>query len=286
MSECACLGVAGNFTGHLEQAGEDADFLSVRSDEAAAPKAVFPTYLPCGKTNGKTPEKTPGFLRTFPFDSEKIIFPRGEERVQIEAECAIVFGAEWSGDELLSLKPRAFCASNDVSIRKQGARKISEKKNWGASSKGAGNMIFFADASADNQDAWRTLERYRIASYLRRGGALYEYGENSAVKSYSYFYEKLVGWIVRKINLQKDEGPCEDIHSYLAECAAPQNIFVSVGATRYTDFGERNFLCAGDESVVCLYPEDRYSREEVEEIILGGEGIPGDISLLAQKVLL
>lgn len=37
------LGVAGNFAGHLEQAGEAADFAKV---EAVQPKAIFPFYVP------------------------------------------------------------------------------------------------------------------------------------------------------------------------------------------------------------------------------------------------
>lgn len=38
------FGVAGNFAGHLEQAGEAADFLSVETKEAIQPKAIFPFF--------------------------------------------------------------------------------------------------------------------------------------------------------------------------------------------------------------------------------------------------
>lgn len=34
------FGVAGNFTGHLEQAGEAADFVAVKTEEAIQPKAI------------------------------------------------------------------------------------------------------------------------------------------------------------------------------------------------------------------------------------------------------
>ena len=37
------LGVAGNFAGHLEQAGEAADFVAVKVDDKVAPKALFPS---------------------------------------------------------------------------------------------------------------------------------------------------------------------------------------------------------------------------------------------------
>ena len=42
------FGIAGNFTGHLEQAGEAKDFLQVKTLDSNAPKAIFPTYLPAG----------------------------------------------------------------------------------------------------------------------------------------------------------------------------------------------------------------------------------------------
>ncbi len=293
-SDCAAFGVAGNFTGHLEQAGEARDFSAIEA-EAGAPKAVFPTFIPGNDS------VTPAFLHVFPFDSEKIIFPRGEEKIQIEAECGILYDADWKKSELAGLRPLAFCASNDVSIRKKTSQgmiiKISEKKNWGVSTKGSGNMInlsgegdFFAGAasaaSRGNEEAWAFMSRYRICSYLERGGRLSEYGENSSVRSYSYFYEKLDGWLLQKFNLQKNEGPAENIHSYLEAAGFPQRIFVSVGATRYTAFGEHNFLQDGDFSIVCLYPEDKYERGCIEEILVSGGKIPDDISLLRQKVIL
>ena len=40
LSKMATFGVAGNFTGHLEQAGEAVDFTNVKTKEAKAPKAV------------------------------------------------------------------------------------------------------------------------------------------------------------------------------------------------------------------------------------------------------
>ncbi|MFP5451947.1 MAG: DUF5718 family protein, partial [Thermoleophilia bacterium] len=56
------FGVAGNFAGHLEQAGEAADFVNVSPVAAEAPKGIFPWYAP-----GDT-----GFLGTFPVASDRI----------------------------------------------------------------------------------------------------------------------------------------------------------------------------------------------------------------------
>ena len=36
------FGVAGNFAGHLEQAGEASDFVNVKVKDAIQPKAIFP----------------------------------------------------------------------------------------------------------------------------------------------------------------------------------------------------------------------------------------------------
>ena len=115
-TQIPCFGVAGNFTGHLEQAGEAIDFANVKTKEAGAPKAIFPTYIPAQSG-------VPEFLSIFPFDSKTIIFPKDEQKLQIEPECALVFEAIWQGEILYDLKPVCFCASNDCSIRKQGAKK-------------------------------------------------------------------------------------------------------------------------------------------------------------------
>ena len=237
----ATFGVAGNFTGHLEQAGEAADFTKVKTAEANAPKALFPTYLP-----GNPGSPVPAFLTVFPFDEYRIIFPKGEQKLQIEPECAIVCKAVWEDGKLLELKPFLFGASNDCSIRKQGAKKISEKKNWGASSKGfATNQL-----KIDKFEKGGIMDRYRIASFLVRDGVAHPYGEDSAVRDYSYFYDKLLNWCIDKINNQPNEGPAEEIGKYLNAASCPRTIMISVGATRYTEYGEHNFLQSCDRSVL------------------------------------
>ena len=45
LNKMPAFGVAGNFTGHLEQAGEAGDFANVITKEQNAPKAIFPTYI-------------------------------------------------------------------------------------------------------------------------------------------------------------------------------------------------------------------------------------------------
>ena len=275
-SDTACFGVAGNFTGHLEQAGEASDFANIKTNEVNAPKALFPTFIPNAKG------AVPSFLGLFPFDSEKIIFPENEENIQIESECAVLFKTEWKEGKVVSLIPLSFCASNDVSIRKAGAKKISIKKNWGKSTKGlSANFI-----ALDSFSKGGVLDNYRIASYMVREGKVFEYGENSPVSGYSYMYEKLVDWIIEKLNYQTDQGPAENVNLYLNEAGLPKNILVSIGATRYTEFGEHNFLKKGDKSVVVLYPENKYSQTQIEEFVKNNAFEDKNISALVQEVIL
>lgn len=274
----ATFGVAGNFTGHLEQAGEAGDFVNMKTEKANSPKAIFPTYLP----ETALSKETPDFLHTFPFDPSKIIFPEGEEKLQIEPECALIFDVTWEDDKITNLKPLVFAASNDCSIRKAGAKKISEKKNWGPASKG------FSDhqISLDGFEAGCILDDYRIASFLVREGKVYPYGEDSAVRNYSYIYEELINWMLDKFNNQKDEGPAQDIHSYLLESGKPEQIMVSIGATRYTQWGENNFLQNGDKALVILYPQSLYSKEDIIKAVENDDLDSPAISVLSQTVQL
>lgn len=277
LKHTATFGVAGNFTGHLEQAGEARDFTTVKTAEVNAPKAMFPTYLPKLSENGVTPH----FLGTFPFDPDTIRYPAGEEKVQIEPECAIVFAVTWDGDTVTKLTPVEFGASNDCSVRKEGAKKISIKKNWGPASKGFSEQRI---AVSSELRPGCILDRYRIASFLVRDGKAFDYGEDSAVRDYSYFYEKLEQWMLEKLNHQENAGPAEDIHSYLLEAGKPEFIMVSVGATRYTEFGCTNFLKANDLAAVVLYPEDRYTHEEIRAFVEQGNTSADGVSFLVQRV--
>ncbi len=276
LKKIAAFGVAGNFTGHLEQAGEAPDFKNVVTKEANAPKAVFPTYIPNGGA------QTPDYLKVFPFDSDKIIFPKGERKLQIEPECAIIFETVWESDKVTGLKPLVFGASNDCSIRKEGAKKISEKKNWGPCSKGfSANQI-----AVDTFRPGGILDDYRIASFLVREGVVNPYGEDSAVRDYSYIYGKLTDWIIEKLNYQQNEGPAEHINAYLNEAGCRDRILVSIGATRYTAYGERNFLQDGDEAVVVVYPESKYSKGDIVNLVETGDFSDRTVSVLCQKVVI
>lgn len=278
MKNIATFGIAGNFTGHLEQAGEASDFVNVKTDSRNAPKAVFPTYIP-NISNKET--EVPDFLGIYPFSSKKIIYPKNQQKLQIEPECAVLFNAVWNENSIISLTPVAFGASNDCSIRREGAKKISLKKNWGECSKGISDNMIEISSFDENS----LINDYRIASFLVRDNKTYIYGEDSAVRDYSYIYKALTDWLIYKLNNQKDEGPAENIHEYLLASEKPDQILVSIGATRYTDFGENNFLKNGDNSIVVLYPESIYSQNDIKYMVEKNIFDSEKISVLNQIVV-
>ncbi|MDH2997536.1 hypothetical protein A1D22_07355 [Pasteurellaceae bacterium LFhippo2] len=268
------LGVAGNFAGHLEQAGEAADFLQVNTVEAIQPKAIFPFYVP-----STTLEESYSFLNTYPLSHNTIQFPNDADNLQIEPEVVLICDIEYNGTQVIGLKPTHFAAYNDCSIRRPNARKICEKKNWGESSKG----ISATQIALDKFEQSGNLDNYHIACFHKRDGKLNEYGIDSPTIGYSYFHQKLLDWIVDRMNNQKDEGPMNHIAKMLEQANYPTKAVISIGATRYTEFGESNFLQIGDTSIVAVYNAKNYSHSQIVEMA-EKEQFPDDISALIQAV--
>lgn len=254
----AGIGVAGNFAGHLEQAGEAADFAGVTAGAEEAPKGIFPWYVPGDDT----------FLGRFPLSQDRIELPdaTGAANVQIEPEVGVLCEVGYDPDGLVErLAPIAIAAFNDCSIRRPGAAKISHKKHWGPASKGVARGVFaVTDLEPDGPTA-----AYRLACFLRRGEATHAYGVDSPLPGYSYYGTRLLDWIVRQLRDQRgDEGtPLEPVGDYLRDAGCPPQALIGIGATRYTEVGETTFLQPGDEAIVIVYDGDRHSPERVEEAV-------------------
>ncbi|MEC6797206.1 DUF5718 family protein [Photobacterium sp. S4TG1] len=278
-NQCIGFGVAGNFAGHLEQAGEAADFVTVEVKEVIQPKAIFPFYLPNIST---------GLLATYPLSSTSISPPNDADNLQIEPEVALVCDVIYTtnaddGHKTVSdLIPRQFGAYNDCSIRKPNAKKISEKKNWGTNSKGMSEHLI----AIDNLTVGGILDSYRIASFHCRHGEIHRYGEDSAVIDYSYFHTRLLDWIIERMNHQQDVGPTENIAELLEQSHYPTQALISIGATRYTPYGETHFLQTGDTSIVVVYDGNRYDAEEIMQMATTHDLANGDgMSVLIQQVV-
>lgn len=230
------LGIAGNFTGHLEQAGELKDFINIKTLEADTPKGLFPFFIP----------KAKNFLAINPLSHDKIKLLPGQT-LQVEPEIALFCQLSYENNKVSTITPTHFTAFNDCSIRKTDAPKISQKKNWGADSKGI----------AKEWIAYEEINNYRLKCQLKRGEEIIEYGEDSALIGYSYFGEKLINWIKNQLNNQKDQGPLEDIPALLAISNYPKTAIIAIGATRYTEIGENTFLEKDDEIFITTYSKTK-----------------------------
>ena len=270
------LGVAGNFAGHLEQAGEAADFLQVKTEEAIQPKAIFPFYVP-----SETLSSTEQFLSTYPLSHDTISFPQDADNLQIEPEVALICEIHYQDGQVNKLKPSHFAAYNDCSIRRPNARKICEKKNWGENSKG----ISATQIALDKFEQGGVLDNYHIACFHKRNGLLNTYGEDSPAASYSYFHQKLLNWIIDKMNHQPDQGPMNHIAELIKQSHQPAHAIISIGATRYTLFGETNFLQVGDTSIVVVYDATKYTHDQIVEMAEQEAFSEAGISALVQKVV-
>lgn len=254
------FGVAGNFAGHLEQAGEAGDFAGVVT-APDAPKGVFPFYVPGIGT----------YLETFPLSSDEVRLPASDVplNLQIEPEAAVLFRASYDAEGMpAALEPVAVGAFNDCSIRRPDAKKLSEKKNWGPASKGlAASLIRISELDHDGRTA--TL---RIASFLRRDGATHAYGQDSPVVGYSYYGQVLLDWILDRLHHQhgSEDTPLEPVGRYLRDAGSPEHVLVAIGATRYTEVGESTYLQAGDESVVVVYDAEVSTPDAVAAAVAEG----------------
>ena len=234
------LGVAGNFAHHLEQAGELEDFKNVVTAEPDAPKGIFPFYLP----------GSDGFLGVYSIGMDRLELPDYEANAQVEPEIAVLFTVVYDEDHKVSdLLAEKFTTFNDCTIRKEGAKKISEKKSWGPNSKGIGERWI----EIDKFEEGGIMDRYHLCFFVRRDGALHPCGVDATLPGYSYFYGKLKGWLIDKMNVQEDCGPLENIAKYLKACGYPKQALISIGATAYAEFGEKNYLEQWDEVYVIAY---------------------------------
>lgn len=251
------FGVAGNFAGHLEQAGEASDFVSVAS-EGNAPKGIFPWYVPGHD----------GFLGQFPLSTDAIVLPDSAEplNLQIEPEVGLACRVTWDGDTVVTLTPFALGAFNDCSIRRPGAPKISHKKNWGPASKGVAPWFFdISDLTPDGP-----TKSLNLACFLRdRNGEEHAYGVDSPLLGYSYYGEVLLDWVTERLAHQKGspDTPLEDVGALMVAAGRPEHVLIGIGATRYTELGESTYLQPGDEAIVRVYDTASGESSELRQTV-------------------
>lgn len=252
LKQIPVFGIAGNFAEHLTQAGEDADFVDVKTDDPYAPKGIFPIFLP----------NFNNFLGTFPLSSSLLKANFSHKiNLHLEPEICILFNITYQENKITELKPQAFTAFNDCSIRRPNATKISEKKNWGEQCTGiASNWIEISSLTKGCE-----LDDYSIISFIKRNNKIIQHGMDSPATGYQYFHQKLLNWIIKTLNQQQNTGPLEPLHDYINKMGKPSQIIISLGATRYTKFGKTGFLQPADKIAIFVYNHKQTTKKIITE---------------------
>ncbi len=248
------LGIAGNSAGHLQQTGEGKAF--TQSNDINKPQALFPFYVP---------EAKEVYLASMPYSMGKLHLPDDPQaKVQMEPELALKLAATYGPQgKLIQLEALTVSVLNDATYRNATVAKLAEKKNWGAASKGlAGHEI-----KIDNFSSGCHLEHFRLCGFHQRNGVWQLCGDDVALTEYSYFYEDLLQWLLKQIQEQQDKGVLHNINSLLAQANHPETMLVSIGATRYSAYGEQHQLLPGDQTAVVLYDSRAYHFKEVARLI-------------------
>jgi len=263
------LGVAGNIAGHLEQAGEAADFVGVTS-AAHRPKGMFPIFLPGYDDR----------LGVWPCSSDRLLVPPDADDVQPEPEVALRCRLSYDEAGLVEdLVPYAFAAADDTSLRRSAA-KTHMKKNWGPHSKGLSSSWIAIDRLGPDG----VMASFRLASFLVRGGTAHPYGEDSGLDEYMTKDEALVAWMIDRLRGQPDEGPLDDLPALVRLAGNPAQAIVFIGATRYTAFGEATYVQPDDEVVVVTYDSRVHDLPRVTDAITHHTPL-NHASLLRRRVL-
>ncbi len=265
------FGVAGNFANHLGEAGEADEFSVIKTEEKDAPKGMFPFYIKGHNS----------FLGTFPICDEVIkTHGRENENLQVEAEVALLCDFVYENEKIVDIIPKYFSAFNDFSIRVQDGNKLSTKKNWGENTKGISNEFIEIDSFTENG----ILNKFHIASFIKRGGIVHDYGTTSAVNSYSYFFKQLKDWMIKKLNSQEDLGPLEELTQFTKYAKDAKGLLIAAGATAYAEFGKTHFLQKGDEIFVYVYNAHFHSFDDMYNDMCGMDTFLNKCSKLHQIV--
>ena len=263
--------VAGNFAGHLGEAGEADEFSVIKTEDKNAPKGLFPFYI----------KGHDSFLGTYPISYDVLsTHNRESDKLQAEPEVALICDFVYENEKVIDIIPRYFSAFNDCSLRFQDGNKLSTKKNWGINTKGISTDFI----EIDNFSETGILSKYHLSSFIKRDGKIHNYGTISAVKSYSYFFIQLKDWMINKFNTQEDCGPLEELGQFMKNAKDAKGMLIAAGATAYSEFGKRNFLKKGDELFIYVYNARVYSHQNIINNIDSNTKLP-ECSKLYQLIV-
>lgn len=255
-----CLGIIGNFSGHLSGAEKVA--------EDSMPNGIF--VINCEENETLT---SGGVLR----------YPKQGSEVDIEPEFVLHCKVGYQDGKVSSLMTTHISVGNDMTIRTlEGSDKISQRKSWGTQSKGINNHWWnVARLSPKNYD-----ESLKLVSYIERDQTLQLATPVVSCTELKVFYCYLMAWMVERINTQQDEGMYQEILPTLVAMGFPSELTLYTGAPNYTDWGSRHFVQPGDKVHIAAFNDSLVSQEVVEEMFSVGSCINSDAILsLSQQVI-
>lgn len=270
------LGIAGNSAGHLQQTGEINGLTAV--DDSAKPQALFPFFV------GNAKEE---YLSCMPYSSTQLQLPEDPNaKVQMEAELGLKLALVYNELGLVTqLTVVAMTVINDATYRNAKVCKLAEKKNWGYATTG----IAEHDILIDKFEGGGELDHFRLCGFHQSNGKWQLAGQDTAICEYSYFYKELLQWLVNQLHQQQDKNALHNIQELLSQAAFPDHILVSIGATRYSAYGEQHQLRSGDQSAVILYDSRVYHISDMTNLLKQNDPLSasknGDIIILQQRVI-
>ncbi len=255
-----CLGIIGNFTGHLSGAEKVAEDLM--------PNGIF--VINCEENDTLT-------------SGEELRYPRQGTEVDIEPEFVLRCQVGYQDGKVSSLMTTHISIGNDMTIRSlEGSEKISQRKAWGTHSKGINNHWWnVSRLSPLNYD-----ENLKLVSYIERDQTLHLATPVVSCTEMKVFYCYLMAWMVERINTQQDEGMYQEILPTLAKLGFPSELILYTGAPNYTQWGNENFVHAGDKIHIAAFNANVVSKEQVEEMFSTNSSSNSDAVLsLSQLVV-
>ena len=160
-----------------------------------------------------------------------------------------------------ALLPRKVAAFNDCSIRKlQGAEKLSEKKNWGFGQKGISLDSFILDKPSEFTEGG-CVSHLGLTSYIKRDGQIRQYTETVTGKNYLLFYEPLLEWICDQLNYQQSLDTWENMADLLEAANYPSSMWIALGASEFTKWGQKNYILPKDETVAIVFDKAVYGKD-------------------------
>lgn len=270
------LGIAGNSAGHLEQTGEIDGLITV--DDAAKPQALFPFYVASAEEE---------FLTRMPYSSAQLQLPESSKaKVQMEAELGLKLAVVYNDDGIVTkLTAVSMTVINDATYRNATVYKLAEKKNWGLATTGLAKH----EILIEKFEAGGELEHFRLCGFHQSNGQWHLACQDTAISEYTYFYQELLHWLVIQIQQQQDKNALHNIQNLLSQDTFPEHILVSIGATRYSLYGEQHQFHSGDQSAVILYDSRVYHINEIVNLLKQNDPLSvsenTDIIILQQRII-